>query len=108
MLIVQHLSVQLNPVLHRSVMPSARRGDRELADQLHRASRSVALNIAEGLGYGAGKRQKHHFRVALGSGRELFTCLELLIATGVVQEEQSGEARALSDRVNKMLYGLTR
>jgi len=108
MLIVQQLSLQLVAVLHRSVMPLARRGDRELADQLHRASRSIALNISEGLGYGAGKRQKHHFRVALGSGREAFTCLELLVATGVVGEQRGAEARALSDRVNKMLYGLTK
>ncbi len=108
MLVVHQLSLQLVAVLHRSVMPSARRGDAELADQLHRASRSIALNIAEGLGYGRGKRQKHHFRVALGSGREAFTCLELLVATGVVDSTVAGEARALSDRVNKMLFGLTK
>ncbi|MBO6933950.1 MAG: four helix bundle protein [Deltaproteobacteria bacterium] len=107
MLIVHQLSLQLVSVVHRDVMPQARVNDPELADQLARAVRSTPLNIAEGSGYGRSRRQKHHFRVALGSGREVFTCLELLVATGAVPAGSAHEARALSDRVNKMLYGLT-
>jgi len=60
------------------------------------------------LGCGRGKRQAHHFRIALGSGREAYTCLELLVATGGVDSDAAGEARAHSDRVNKMLFGLTK
>ena len=106
-MIVHRLSLQLVSEIHCQVMPLARRGDAELADQLHRASRSVALNISEGLGVMPGKRQRNHFRIALGSGREVYTCLELLAATGIVGEG-ADEVRALSDRVNKMLYSLAR
>ncbi|MBO6935330.1 MAG: four helix bundle protein [Deltaproteobacteria bacterium] len=94
-------------LVHRDVMPDARVNDPELADQLGRAVRSTPLNIAEGSGYGRSRRQKHHFRVTLGSGREVFTCLELLVATGAVRSGSARESRELSDRVNKMLYGLT-
>ena len=107
MLIVHQLSLQLVSVVHRDVMPQARVNDPELADQLGRAVRSTPLNLAEGSGYGRSRRQKHHFRVALGSGREVFTCLELLVATSAVSADSARESRALSDRVNKMLYGLT-
>ncbi|MBO6933497.1 MAG: four helix bundle protein [Deltaproteobacteria bacterium] len=94
-------------LVHRDVMPEARVNDPELADQLGRAARSTPLNIAEGSGYGRSRRQQHHFRVALGSGRELFTCLELLVATAAVSADAARESTALSDRVNKMLYGVT-
>ncbi|MBO6936324.1 MAG: hypothetical protein JJ863_15215 [Deltaproteobacteria bacterium] len=33
--------------------------------------------------------------------------LELLVATGAVRAGSAHESRELSDRVNKMLYGLT-
>ena len=108
MLLVQELSLELVALVHRDVMPKARVGDPETADQLNRALRSTPLNIAEGEGYGRSRRQAHHFKTALGSGREVFMALRLLVATDVVTTDDADASVALSDRVNKMLFGLIR
>ena len=108
MLLVQELSLELVALVHRDVMPKARVGDPDLADQLGRAVRSTPLNIAEGEGYGRSRRRAHHFKTALGSGREVFIALRLLVSTNVVPAGEAAESVALSDRVNKMLFGLIR
>jgi len=108
MLLVHELSLELVALVHRDVMPKARVGDPEIADQLGRAVRSTPLNIAEGAGYGRSRRQAHHFKTALGSGREVFTALRVLVSTEVVPADEAAESVALSDRVNKMLFGLIR
>ena len=108
MLLVHELSLELVALVHRDVMPKARVGDPDTADQLSRAVRSTPLNIAEGEGYGRSRRQSHHFKVALGSGREAFTALRVPLATDVVSTDEASASVALSDRVNKMLFGLLR
>jgi len=71
-------------------MPNiGRGGDNEIADQRHRASRSVALNVAEALGLMAGERQRNHFQLALGSARETMACIELAVATGLLDEQDA-------------------
>ena len=45
-MIVYRKSVELVRGVHEDVEPYLRRKDRELADQLHRAVRSVVLNVA--------------------------------------------------------------
>ena len=47
------------------------RGDRELASQLRRASASVVLNLAEGLGARGGHRTNAYGRVAARDAGEL-------------------------------------
>jgi len=108
---VYRVSVAMVRGIQQHVMPSIRRGgDREIADQLHRASRSVALNVAEALGLLPGKRQRNHFQIALGSARETMACIELAVATGLLDEREAN-ARLVADRVDHvcaMLWKLTR
>ena len=106
-MIVQEAAFDMLETIHREVMPFVS-SDAEIRSQLHRASRSVVLNLAEGLGFDRGKRQRNHFRVALGSGRETFACLRVAEVTGLLTAKQAARAKAQTDRVNKMLWSLTR
>ena len=83
--------------------------DAELAQQLHRAARSVALNVSEGLGLLAGKRQRNHFQIALGSARESKARIELGLATKALKKSARVE-RALDrvDHICAILWKLTR
>ena len=85
------------------------RGDAALAGQLSRAADSVALNIAEGLGF-RGARRVNHYRIALGSGREAVAGIRLAVAKGQVQRNSREVEHAL-DKANFIcgaLYKLTR
>jgi four helix bundle protein len=104
---VQDLSYEMLETIHREVMPFITE-DREIRNQLHRASRSLVLNLAEGLGFGRGKRQRNHFEIALGSGRETYACLRVVEVTGLLPSERVAPAKAVTDRVNEMLWSLTR
>ena len=108
---VYRVSLQMVGEVHRHVMPAVRAGgDREIADQLHRASRSMALNVDEALGLLPGKRQRNHFQIALGSARESMACIELAVATGLLDEHDANVARVADrvDHVCAMLWKLTR
>ena len=104
-MLVYRNSIELVRIVHREVVPALRRaGDRELADQLHRAVRSVVLNIAE-----RGKRRGSHFSIALGSARETHACLELGAALGMLPESLALDALLdRSDHIQAMLWKLSR
>ena len=103
-MIVYRKSIELVRILHELIMPKLRRHDRELHQQLHRAVRSIVLNIAEGRSL-RGKRRTNHFSIALGSAREVHACLELAAALGFVTDIP--ELLDLSDHVQVMLYKLS-
>ena len=106
---VYRISVSMVSEVHRQVLPRVRAGgDREIADQLHRASRSVALNVAEALGLLPGKRQRNHFLIALGSARETMACIDIAVATGLVDERSVRSVVDRVDHVCAMLWRLTR
>ena len=106
---VYRVALQMVSDVHQSVLPGVRAGgDREIADQLHRASRSVALNVAEGLGLLPGKRQRNHFAIALGSARETMACIDIALATGLVEERSVAAVADRVDHVCAMLWKLTR
>lgn len=50
----------------------------ELQDQLHRASLSVCLNLAEGTGKRTQKERARFFTIALGSLREVQALIQIL------------------------------
>lgn len=63
------------------------RGEADLRDQAVRASRSVALNIAEGCSRG-GKARTNHYRIALGSAAETCAALDLTTASGATELQE--------------------
>ena len=105
---VQTGSVQMRLEVQGVVAALKAGGDSELAQQLHRAARSVALNVAEGLAFSRGARQANHLRVALGSAREAAVCVELAVVTGVVGEADVAVAADRVDHVSRMLFKLIR
>jgi len=73
------------------------RGDSR--NQLHRAARSIALNLAEGRGKSSVREQKRFFDIAMGSLRECQAVLILECLTG-------SEAQIVGDRLGAHLYRL--
>ena len=101
---VYRQSIELVRLVHTQVMPKLRRADRELHQQLHRAVRSVVLNVAEGRS-ARGKRKGNHFSIALGSAREVHACLELAFELGFVSSSAALLDR--SDHIQAILYKLS-
>ena len=105
-MIVYRISIKLVVTVQREVQPTLRFRDRELSQQLHRAVRSVVLNIAEGR-TGRGKNRQRHFSIALGSAREVHACLELAKELELLPAEVDSEALLdRSDHIQAMLYKL--
>ena len=68
----------------RPVIAQIEKHDRDLGNQLRRASSSVPLNIAEASGSSGGTRSVR-YRTALWSAREVGACLDVALALGYVQ-----------------------
>ena len=88
----------------RPIIPAIKRYDRNLADQLHRAATSVALNIAEGQRVSAGN-MRLRFETAQGSASEVRAGLDLAEAWGWLAE--TSEPRRHLDHVLRLLWGMT-
>ena len=71
----------------------------ELTDQVHRASMSIVLNIAEGYGRRTAKDRRRFYFNALGSLREVQAAIELAQLTSL---------NDLADHVGACLYKLTK
>ncbi|MBX3125802.1 MAG: four helix bundle protein [Polyangiaceae bacterium] len=71
--------------------------DRDLSRQLRRCSASCALNLSEGQ-YSRGKNRAAKYHIALGSAREMLSCLEVAAALGYISPV-SPELRCEFDRV---------
>ena len=81
-----------------------RRHDAALAKQAANAMSSVPLNIAEGNGRCGGDRL-HHFRVALGSLREVGAVIDIAVIHGRLAVPPLERER---DRLCGLLYSLQR
>ena len=92
----------------RRVLEKIRRHDKDLADQMSRATTSVALCTGEGRRR-AGRDREHPFRIAAGSAAEVATGLRIAIAWGHVAEDDQDvvEVQALLAREEAMLWRLT-
>jgi len=103
---VWQLSMDLATDIYRLVeaLPSNERF--ELSAQLRRATISTPSNIAEGFGYGAGRRNIHHVRIALGSNLELQTQLLLIERLRLVSPSQLEPILNRAIEVGRMLNGL--
>lgn len=88
----------------QSPLAIVRRHNAALAKQGTNAVDSVLLNLAEGNGRDGGDRM-HHFRIALGSLREVGAVLDIAAAHGWLAEAPFAAER---DRLCGMIYGLQR
>lgn len=79
--------------------------DKELEDQLRRASRNVLLNIAEA-NRRAGRDRQNRFRWALAEAAEVTAALEAALVAGYLDVDDIAEPLALADRVRAMTYRL--
>jgi four helix bundle protein len=91
-----------------ALVHSARIPDAELRDQASRASKSVFLNICEGLPSESAGTRRRHFALANGSLHEVVGALDLASAIGALAPEPAQRAQALALRVKRMLRGLMR
>ena len=87
----------------RPIVEQVRRQDRDLAEQMRRATTSVPSNIAEG-SRRQGRDRNHHFSIAAGSADEARVQLRIALAWGYVEQVSVGPALALVDRVLAMLW----
>jgi len=88
----------------RDLVPVIKRHDRDLADQIHRAATSVALNLSEGRCLTAGN-QRRHYELAHGSASEVKGALDLAEAWGWVADTTA--PRRTLDRLLALLWRLT-
>ena len=80
-------------------------GDRELAEQLRRASRSVVANTTEGRNR-RGRHQASFFDTAYGSSQETKVWLVEAVADGVVTSDEAERAWDLADKCAATLWKL--
>src|SRR5512138_754196 len=75
------------------------RGHRELRDQLTRASLSISLNIAEGVGRVSAPDRAHFFAVARGSAMECSAIVDVARSLGLISAASAKEAGWLLVRI---------
>ena len=83
-----------------------RRARKSLADEIIRASESIALNISEGR-CRAGLDRPDFYRRAAGSAGELTTALRIARARGLITLAEFAAVDKELDRVRAMLWRLT-
>ncbi len=88
----------------RDLVPAIKLHDRDLADQIHRAATSVALNLAEGSRLTAGNKRRH-FEIAHGSASEVRSALDLAEAWGWLGDTSA--PRRTLDRLLALCWRLT-
>ena len=74
-----------------------------LADQLHRASLSIPLNIAEGSGKRPGPDQRRFYAIARGSAMECAAILDACTALALIEQPRAEEADQLLLSTVRML-----
>ena len=77
-----------------------------LADQVNRASLSIASNIAEGNGRFTKPDRKHFFGIARGSVQECVPQLELARRRKLVSDELHAKLKEQLEEISRMLSGL--
>src|SRR6266436_699918 len=77
-------------------------------DQLHRASTSIPLNIAEGNGKFSSADRARFFEIARGSTVECAACLDVLVARKFSSNEQIASQKEQLVKIVQMLVGLLR
>ena len=102
MFIAYEVSIELVHAL-RNLVPTIKRHDRDLADQIHRAATSVALNLSEGQRL-TGGNQRRHYEIAHGSANEVRAAIQVAEAWGYVDDVAA--VRHTLDRLLALLWRL--
>ena len=79
------------------------RGERELRDQLRRASISITLNIAEAVGRRGLPDRARFIAIARGSASECAAILDILRVCGLAPHSETKRGRAVLVRIISML-----
>jgi four helix bundle protein len=80
-------------------------GTRSIADQLRRASHSIALNIAEGSSRYSRNDKTNFMRISRGSVFECVAILDVLKAMGCLDKDEARSLQKLLSELGKMLSG---
>lgn len=90
----------------RPLVLKMRGEDPTLADQMHRAVVSIALNVAEGAGEFSPKDKARFYRYALRSCTETLAVLDVAREIGHLDDLEHGRCFALGDRLAALLTRL--
>ena len=88
-----------------SLIPN--KGQRNLRDQMERASLSIVLNLAEGAGRCTPPERRRHFIIALGSVYECAAILDILRLRRIAPPSRCSNARNYAVRIAQMLARLS-
>ncbi|HET7459259.1 MAG TPA: four helix bundle protein [Gemmatimonadaceae bacterium] len=107
-LVVWQQAMDLVVISHRIAdsLPATQRF--ALADQIRRAAISIPANIAEGYTRIHRGDYLRHLSIARASAGELDTHLLIAVRLGYGEPDLRDRALALTDRVSRLLVGLTR
>ena len=75
-------------------------------DRLDRASTSISLNIAEGNGKSSPRDRCRFFDIARGSALECAAALDVLVAKGILKEQEIIAGKQTLKEVVSMIIGL--
>jgi four helix bundle protein len=92
--------------LTREIVAKMPRKDGGLADQMTRASESILLNIAEGVGRRTRADKARHFTIARGSAMESASQIDVLYLAGKLDQDVYQRAGELLHRVVSMLTNM--
>ena len=91
----------------REVLPAIRKRDAKLATQIRDAGSSVALNLGEG-NRRQGRDRCYLFNIASGSAEEVRCALRVAVAWGYLGESRVDAILGPIDRLQAILWRLTR
>ena len=89
----------------RPIAEAVQPRDKNLADQMRRASSSAALNTAEG-GRRVGGDRHHSFRIASAEAAETVVAVRIAVAQGYVVAAAIAPVLATEDRLQAVLHRL--
>jgi len=89
-------------------LPKLPRGQSALADQWRRASMSVPLNIAEGVGKPSAADRMNRYAIARGEAMECGAILDVVRLINVIPRDELDQAKATIARMVAMLSRMCR
>jgi four helix bundle protein len=77
-----------------------------LQDQLKRASTSILINIAEGVGRFTRADRRHFYVISRGSAFEVAAILQIIFNQYVLSQDDYKSLKSDVEEISKMLFGL--